>query len=230
MNLPNARFILGFTLLAAVIAGSSGIAQHAQTAEIAEAESAVGYDTPELAFAAARDAFNAEDWDAFVDTVSPARRDEIIGQMAVALAGMAQQPGSDPRLGALVDEYLPRNFDPMDLMMSDNAQAETIRLAKRMGDPEGFFVEAMSLIFNMQYSPAELAPAEDAAESDGDAQDTEPAGEAKQKLDAQITAMDDLVIQDDRAETMVTITTSTGDQKDQWTFEKYEGRWYLSMR
>ncbi|MEM7626835.1 MAG: hypothetical protein AAF333_14670 [Planctomycetota bacterium] len=215
-----ARLVLLAVLFLSLAAGPALQAQEPQSA-------ATGFDSPEAAYAAARDAFNAEDWDAFVATVSPARLDEVIGQMAVALAGMAQQPGSDPRLSALVDQYLPRNFDPMDLMMSDNAQAETIRLAKRMGDAQGFFVEAMSLIFSMQYSPAELAPAEDeelATLEDAADDDT------KQPLDAQITAMDELTIEDNRAEAKVTITTSTGDQHDRWTFEQHEGRWYLSMR
>lgn len=201
-----------------------------------ESETPAGYDTPEAAYVAARDAFNARDWEAFVATVSPAHRDEIIGQMAVALAGMAQQPGSDPRLRALVDEYLPRNFDPMDLMMSDNAQAETIRLAKRIGDPEGFFVSAMSLIFSMQYSKAELAttqdtdPAADGGDEPPAAESEDAADEAKQTLDAEITAIDELTIDGDIATALVTITTSTGDARDPWTFERHEDRWYLSMR
>ncbi|MEM9419948.1 MAG: hypothetical protein AAGA25_12980 [Planctomycetota bacterium] len=185
-----------------------------------------GFDTPEAAYEAARDAFNDRDWEAFVATVSPARRDEIIGQMAVALAAMAQQPGGDPRLGQLVEKHLPRNFNPMDLMMSDNAEAESKLLVKRMGDPEGFFVDAMSLIFSMQYSKTELATPE------GE-EATEPAaeeGNGKQTLDAEITAMDELTIDEDTATAIVTITTSTGDQRDPWTFDRYEGKWYLSMR
>ena len=208
-----------------------GLVAVAPTMTAEEAEAPKGYESPEAVYEAARDAFNARDWEAFVGTVSPASRDEVIGQMALAIAAMAQQPGSDPRLGALVDEYLPRNFNPMDLMMSDNAEAETIRLAKRMGDPEGFFVDAMSLIFSMQYSPDELAGAED-AEADAE----EAAGEggaeddAKQSLDAEIRALDELTIDGETATGLVTITTSTGDKRDPWTFEQHEGRWYLSMR
>lgn len=226
------RFATLFTFALLLAAAPPILAQE-------ESETPAGYDTPEAAYVAARDAFNARDWKAFVETVSPAHRDEIIGQMAVALAGMAKQPGSDPRLGALVNEYLPRNFDPMDLMMSDNAQAETIRLAKRIGDPEGFFVDAMSLIFSMQYSKAELATAENAeaepvaeeSESEStEAGEGEAADEDKLTLDAEITALDELTIDGDIATALVTITTSTGDQHDPWTFERHEDKWYLSMR
>ncbi len=222
-------FLTAFCLILALAPVSE--AQEAPAAGESEAL-ATGFDSPEAVYAAARDAFNAQDWDAFVATVSPARLNEVIGQMAVALAGMAQQPGSDPRLAVLVDEYLPRNFDPMQVMMSDDAQAQTILLGKRMGDPQGFFAEAMSLIFSMQYSPAELAPAEDQepATPESEAQAGATPQDTKQPLDAQITAMDELTIQENRAEAMVTITTSTGDQRDRWTFEQHEGRWYLSMR
>lgn len=228
-----ARFALWSVLITLLVIVPPATGQDAEIAD--QAQALAGHETPEAAFAAARDAFNARDWEAFVETVSPARRDEIIGQMAVAFAGMAKQPGSDPRLGVLVDEYLPRNFDPMDLMMSDDAQAQTIRLAKRMGDPEGFFVEAMSLVFSMQYSTAELASAEDSDAAEDPDTDTaqeqsDAADETKQTLDAQITAMDELAIKEDRAEAIVTITTTTGNQSDRWTFEQYEGRWYLSMR
>ena len=82
---------------------------HAEEAEVPQ-----GYNTPEATYEAARDAFNARDWEAFVSIVSPASRDEVIGQMALAMAAMAQQAGSEPRLRALVDEYLPRNLNPMD--------------------------------------------------------------------------------------------------------------------
>lgn len=215
---------------------------HAQDAESSEVPVVTGYDTPEAAYAAARDAFNARDWAAFVDCISPARRNEIIGQLALALANMAKQPGSDPRLTVLVDQYLPRNFDPMALMMSDNAQAETIRLAKRMGDPEGFFVDAMSLIFSMQFSTDELAPPETAetadspetAEGQDQAAGDEGAAETDQPktqtLDAEVTAINDLTVKDNMAEGKVTITTSTGEQHDRWAFEMHEGKWYLSMR
>ncbi|MEM9914740.1 MAG: hypothetical protein AAF911_07260 [Planctomycetota bacterium] len=212
-----------------------GVLAVCPAAHAEEAEAPQGYDTPEATYEAARDAFNDRDWEAFVAIVSPASRDEVIGQMALAMAAMAQDPGSDPRLRALVDEYLPRNLNPMDLMMSDNAEAETIRLAKRIGDPEGFFVEAMSLIFAMQYSQDELATPEDAteegtADSESTAGEGESDEEATQTLDAEITALDDLTIDGETATAMVTITTSTGDQRDPWTFEQHEGKWYLSMR
>ncbi|MBB6430022.1 hypothetical protein [Algisphaera agarilytica] len=220
--MPQALRLIPLTALLAMLAlALPSLGQETQDGETPER----GFGSPEAAYEAARDAFNDRDWEAFVATVSPARRDEIIGQMALALAAMAQQPGSDPRLGELVDNHLPRNFNPMDVMMSDNAEAETKRLAKRMGDPEGFFVDAMSLIFSMQYSKTQLATSEDAGDN------ADPAAEEdKQALDAEITAINDLTIEDDVATAVVTISTSTGDQLDPWTFDRYEGKWYLSMR
>ncbi|MEM6856069.1 MAG: hypothetical protein AAF593_16815, partial [Planctomycetota bacterium] len=97
------------------------------------------------------------------------------------------------------------------------------------------FVEAMSLIFAMQYSQDELATPEDAteegtADSESTAGEGESDEEATQTLDAEITALDDLTIDGDTATAMVTITTSAGDAPDLWTFEQHEGKWYLSMR
>ena len=156
---------------------------------------------------------------------------------AMAVAWMDQHDMSPETVIQLGDERpaTMRELILSSLMMSDNAQAETIRLAKRIGDPEGFFVEAMSLIFAMQYSQDELAAPEDAPEEGvGDSGSTAGEGdsdeEATQTLDAEITALDDLTIDGETATAMVTITTSTGDQRDPWTFEQHEGKWYLSMR
>ncbi|MEM1107782.1 MAG: hypothetical protein AAGH99_03735 [Planctomycetota bacterium] len=184
-----------------------------------------GYDSPEAAYAAARDAFNDRDWPAFVATVSPGRRAEIVGQMAVAMAGLASQPGSDPRIGELVEKHLPPDFDPMKLVMSEDAEAEIVGLAELIEDPEGFFTEAMSLIFSMQYQRKELAGANDPVDTEETDKD-----DTKQSLDAEIIGLEDLVIDGDTAEGAVTVETSAGNQTERWAFEKYKGRWYLSIR
>lgn len=213
----------------------------AETSDAVLAEESSGYESPEAAFAAAQAAFNARDWSAFVECVTPAGRDELVGQFALAFASMAQQPGSDPRVAQLVEAYLPRNFDPTDIMLSDDAQAETIRLAKRIGKPEAFFVAAMSLIFQMQYGQDELAEPETPAtpevvEGEIDPEQP-PTPEASaedenktQPLDAEVTAMSELNVEGDQAEAKVTITTSTGDQHDRWAFERHEDAWYLSLK
>lgn len=229
-------------LLTASVILATAQAAAAQQADAPPAvEEGAGYESPEAAFAAAQSAFNARDWSAFVECVTPAGRDELVGQFALAFASMAQQPGSDPRIAQLVEQYLPRDFDPTDIMLSDDAPAETVRLAKRIGKPEEFFVAAMSLIFQMQYGQDELAPPEaaetpenpdaEAAEAENPDADASPEGEDKtQPLDAEVTAMSELNVEGDQAEAQVTITTSTGDQHDRWAFERHEGAWYLSLR
>lgn len=251
-NMAMKVLTIGWLFVAGLMSAASatGQAESATETEVQAVEQ-TGFESPEMAFAAGQSAFNERDWEAFVDCVSPGRRDLMVGEMAVALAGMSQQPGSDPRVAALVEEYLPRGFDPMDIMLSEDAEAQTVKLAKRMGDPEAFFVEAMSLIFQMQYGQTELAPpapapgsettpgsetapGSDSGDPDGSAppEVTDPAADPTkpQALDAEVTTMSDLQVEGDTAEARVTITTSTGDQQARWAFERFEDAWYLSLR
>ncbi|MEM9881694.1 MAG: hypothetical protein AAF800_02105 [Planctomycetota bacterium] len=181
------------------------------------------FDSPEAVFAEAQTAFNQRDWAGFVGLVSPARRDELIGQMAVTFAFMAQQPGADPRVGAMVDAYLPRDVDPMDLMMtSDDPAAETIRLAKRIGRPQAFFAEAMEVAFALEHPDPDRAPRitemnkvaldEEAQTAIGTITLEAPAPPAE-AADAESPDADGLVT-----------------REDTWSFARHEGSWYLTMR
>ena len=78
------------------------------------------YASPEEVFAAAKAVFNAGDWRTFLEVVSPQRRDELIGEMAVGLARLAEQPKADERVVALVKTYLPEDFEPMEVLMGSD--------------------------------------------------------------------------------------------------------------
>ncbi|MEO1235658.1 MAG: hypothetical protein AAFX76_02595, partial [Planctomycetota bacterium] len=132
------------TLLAGLVVwGVAPVPGHAVAQAQGEAPSQAAepatYDSPEAVFAAAQTAFNARDWAGFVDLVSPARRNQLVGQTAIAFATIAQQPDADPAFKALVEEYLPRDLDPMQLAIeSESPQADAERLAKRIGKPVVF--------------------------------------------------------------------------------------------
>lgn len=163
--------------------------------------------SPQAVFEQARKAYNDRDWIGFVETVSPGRRDELIGQFAVTFATIAQQPEADPRIVDVVERHVPKDLDPMDLLMaSQDTQAELIRLAKRMRDGQGFFAEAVSLAFALEFG--------------------EQADEVK------LTNLADVVLdeQETTAVGKVTIETPDGSREDSWSFEKFEGQWYLSMK
>ncbi|MEL7087384.1 MAG: hypothetical protein AAGL98_02905 [Planctomycetota bacterium] len=213
--------LLSRSVAAAAIAVLLGIAAPAftQTAEAESAvegqagapESAAPADTPSAspqdAFDKARVAYNDRNWSVFVDTVSPGRRDELIGQFAVTFATIAQQPEADPRVAELVERHVPKDLDPMDLLMaSEDTQAELIRLARRMRDGKGFFAEAISLAFVLEFGP----------EADT----------------VKLTELSDVVIDEPgtSAAGKVTVETPDGPREDTWTFERYEGGWYLSMK
>ncbi|MEM6457895.1 MAG: hypothetical protein AAF710_00725 [Planctomycetota bacterium] len=176
------------------------------------------FDSPEAVFAEAQTAFNQRDWAGFVALVSPPRRDELIGQMAVTFAFMAQQPGADPRVGAMVDEYLPGDFDPTDLMTaSADPAAETVRLAKRIGRPQAFFAEAMEVAFALEHPDPDRTP--------------------------RITEMNKVAIDEETQTAIGTIVLESPSppgegaeaespvrREDTWSFERHGGSWYLTMR
>ncbi|MEM7627319.1 MAG: hypothetical protein AAF333_17110 [Planctomycetota bacterium] len=162
---------------------------------------------PQAVFERAQQAYNERDWVAFVDTVSPNRRDELIGQFAVVLTNLAQQPEADTRVVDLVERHVPKDLDPTDLMMgSDDPQAELVRLARRMRDGQGFFAEAMAVVFALEFGE----------EAD----------------DVKLVELTDVVIDEpgDNAVGKVTVLTPDGPRPDVWTFEKFEDDWYLSMK
>lgn len=163
--------------------------------------------SPKDIFERAQAAYNGRDWIGFVETVSPGRRDELIGQFAVTFATMAQQPEADPRIADLVERHVPKDLDPMDLLMaSEDTQAELVRLARRMRDGQGFFAEAMSLAFDLEFG----------AEAD----------------EVKLVDLSEVVIDEPgtNAAGKVTVETPDGPRDDTWTFEQHEGGWYLSMK
>ena len=171
-------------------------------AVVAEAEAGV-----RVIYDRAAAAFNERDWPEFVDCVSPPRRDELVGQTAIGFATMAQMDGADPRVAELVAEHLPKDLDPVQLSMgSDDPRADRIRLAKRLADPMGFFAQAMSLAFALQY---------------GDAME-----------EVKVTALQNLSFDPphQHAAGEVTFAIPDAQRKDFWTFEKLEDGWFLSMQ
>ena len=196
-----------------VAVGSAGaqeaeaVAEASASSETAAEEAGETAEGPQEVFDRAQEAYNDRDWPAFVECVSPGRRDELIGQFAVTLANLAQQPEADARIVDLVARHVPKDLDPMDLMLSsDDPQAELVRLARRMRDGEGFFAESMAVLLEVQFE-------EDAEQ-------------------IKLLGMSDLVINEDGTEAVGKVTTQTPDEprEDTWTFEKHEGAWYLSMK
>ena len=168
----------------------------------AEAEAGV-----RVIFDQAAAAFNDRDWPTFVECVSPPRREELIGQTALGFATLAQQPGVDPRVVELVQTHLPKNLDPASLSMgSDDPRADRVRLAKRLADPMGFFAQAMSLAFALQYADA---PEE-----------------------VKLTTLENLSFDEEQehAAGEVTFVMPEAERQDFWTFEKFEEAWFLSMQ
>ncbi len=152
-------------------------------------------------------AFNQRDWPSFVQCVSPPRRDELIGQTAIGFATLAQLAEADPRVQELVGRHLPRDLDPAALSMgSDDPRKDRIRLAQRLADPMGFFAEAMSLAFALQY------------------------GEAMDEV--KVTTLQQLSFDEPLAHAAgeVTFAIPDAERQDFWTFEKYEEAWFLSMQ
>ena len=169
---------------------------------LAEAEAGV-----RVVFDRASAAFNERDWPGFVECVSPARRDELVGQTAIGFATMAQMDGADPRVAELVAEHLPKDLDPAELSMgSDDPRADRIRLAKRLAEPMDFFARAMSLAFSLQY------------------------GEAMEQV--KVTTLQNLSFDEPREHAAGEVTFQIPDdqRQDFWTFEKHEDAWYLSMQ
>ncbi|MEM8739495.1 MAG: hypothetical protein AAGG38_13610 [Planctomycetota bacterium] len=164
-------------------------------------------DTPQAVFDAAQSAFNARDWNAFVALVSPPRRDQLVGQTALVLANAAQDPEADPRMIELAQRYVPRDVDPMQLMLgSDDPKAEAERLGKRIGRPAEFYAAATKLFFDLQYPDPDTAP--------------------------QITGLTELALGEDgrSATSQVVLRRPNGEAQDTWTYELHDGQWYLSMR
>ena len=192
-------------------ATTQGWAQEAPPAEPAApaedaAEETVVFETPEAVFDVAQAAFNEGDWKRFLACVAPDRRDEFIGEMAYTFASFARRADADPRVKKLVAEHLPKDFDPMDIMGSEDPRAEVIQLAKQMGDAEGFFAGAMTLANDLRF---------------GDAEDA-----------ASITDVSEFTYSEDQktAQATVTITTPEGDVTEPWSFKQHEAGWYLSMQ
>jgi hypothetical protein len=164
-------------------------------------------DRPEQVFEAAQGAFNARDWAGFLNLISPERRDEFIGQTAISFAFLAEQPGVDPRVVQVVEDYLPANVNASDLMMgSEDPQADRVRLAKRMGRPEAFFAEAMNLGLELEHG--------------------EQAGEV------QVTELAELETAEngETAKGLAVMSTPDGERRMRWDFEAFKGQWYLSMQ
>lgn len=163
-------------------------------------------ETPEACFEAAKTAFNDRDWRGFVDCVSPPRRDALIGQMAATFAMMAQAPEADPKVVELVRKHLPADFDPMQVLMSDDSDSELARLSKGMRNSQRFFAEAMETAFALEYPDPDKA--------------------------ATITELTELQVQDEKAHGMVHLAAPEREQPttDRWNFERFDGAWYLTMQ
>jgi hypothetical protein len=165
------------------------------------------HDSPEAVFETAKAAFNERDWVTFVDCVAPSRQMELVGTMAVAMAGYADRPGADARVKRLVDRHLPAGFDPARLQAEDgDPKAARVALAERLDDPLGFFAEAMALAFIIEHG-------EDAEQ-------------------VRVSELAELVVEEDgdAAEGRVVIAGGEGEAKsDKWSFVREQEQWFLSM-
>ena len=171
------------------------------------AQNESGGKDPQAVFALAQAAYNQRDWAGFVQTVSPGRRDELIGQFAATFAHLAHQPEADSRVVDLVQRHVPKDLNPMDLLVgSADPRKDLVHLARRMRDGEGFFAEAMSVAFAMEF---------------GD-----------QASEVKLVELASLAVGEagDNAIGKVVLQTPDGEREDEWTFEKYEDAWYLSMK
>lgn len=186
-------------------------AGEAPPAQAPAAETPAGptvYADPQAVFADAQTAFNARDWSAFLMTVSPPRRNQLIVGLAIPFATMAQDEMTDPRVKELVETYLPPGFDPLQTMVgSDDPEGESEKLARKIKNRKEFFNKAMDLAFSLEYDRPEMAP--------------------------ELTELRDLEIDEEAktaSGTIVLVSEEVPESTDQWLFEKVGDSWYITMQ